>query len=1274
MYANKITWGFCASFPSRPLLPTSFLVWGVILSILSSCASYKTQYASETEGGAKDQYWPEQDLIHRIYLVGNAGEQVSGMTPPVLNALENHLQTAGSKSTVLFLGNNTYPKGLVSKSNKELRNKAEAALNAQLKILENYRGAAYFLPGERDWSSGRKSLERQENYVEEHLNKLNGIEDKDDWSEYWLPDDACPGPEVVEINDFLVLVIFDSQWWLTKWDDEPDMHDGCNIRSREFFAFYLEEALRKHRHKNVIVASHHGFDSYGPHGGYHHWSSHLFPLRETNLKSNIPLPVIGSLMMWIRSSLGGRQDLSNGNYQNLVGAMMHAARKNGEYIFVSGNESSQQYIHHKGQHQIISGAASETTPTFLTRNAEFTSSSQGFAELGVTDKGEVYVRFWSVQDGNEAVLYSKKLKDALPALAEPEPEIFSEYPVTSSTVTTKVVNYDISAGNAWKNFWLGEHYRDMYLEKYNFPVLDLARFDGGLRVKKRGGGNQTNSLRLVNEDGRIYNLRSVTKDPSRLLPYPFNRISLAENLIVDNFLSTHAFAAVAVSHLARAAGVYYSLPKLYYMPKQPALGSLNKDFGGEVYLLEERIDDVYSDRENFGFPQDIESTGDVVEELMKNQHARVNQEQALRSRLFDLMIGDWDRHDDQWKWAVHYEDEEPVFSPIPRDRDQSFSKYDGFVAFMARQFPDGFLHQLRPYSRKIKDVRWAGWSARYFDRSFLNELSWEDWQKIILEIQTGVSDSVIEDALSKWPAKARNLTEAEIVTNLKYRRDNLMKIGRDFYDFLALEVDVVGSENKELFEIEYLENEDVVVKTWDSNKDGDKQKLLYQRKFHAKETREIHIYGMDDKDIFKISGRAKKSPLIRMVGGLDEDQFISDAKISGLRKKHWVYDDIRDENHLQGASLRDKRSSNWEDNVYDRKAAHYNYDVFFALPLISYNVENGLQMGATGQWTTYKFKKAPYSSLQSFSIAYSFGSNTPNLEYDAEFLERLGELDLNLNTYYHGRRFATNYFGLGNETAYEKELDFYGISQEVFQVFPALQLRHSANLLRFRLGPKLLYTNLLDKSAMYLNTVDAEEENFSGHWFLGPRFEMEWDGRDSKLFPRRGGRFQLYGEWANDLEDSDNTYTHGANLHLYLPVDKGQNLIFATRLGYGFAWGDYEFFQAPSLGERSTSLGQEGSLRGYPFDRFRGDSKFYHNTDLRWRMIQYDNSVIPVSIGIYGGFDYGRVWFHQESSDKWHSAYGGGLWLAPLDYLVFSTGVFQSPNDLRYYLSLGFPF
>ena len=80
------------------------------------------------------------------------------------------------------------------------------------------------------------------------------------------------------------------------------------------------------------------------------------------------------------------------------------------------------------------------------------------------------------------------------------------------------------------------------------------------------------------------------------------------------------------------------------------------------------------------------NTPELIEKLLKNHKHVVDQEYVVRARLFDLLIGDWDRHDDQWRWGEYEhgtDSDKKLYRAIPRDRDQAFFKNDGFLNYIA---------------------------------------------------------------------------------------------------------------------------------------------------------------------------------------------------------------------------------------------------------------------------------------------------------------------------------------------------------------------------------------------------------------------------------------------------------------------------------------------------------------------------------------------------------------------------------------------------------------
>ncbi|MCB0616368.1 MAG: metallophosphoesterase, partial [Phaeodactylibacter sp.] len=247
-----------------------------------SCADYRAHYDKSIQGWEQSVPSPGLSPVHTVYLVGDAGYTPDDTTAPALVLLGEKLRDAGKNSTVAFLGDNIYPNGMAP-SDGEDREQDEARLRAQLDILKGYDGHVFFIAGNHDWYGyGIEGLKREKKFIEKYL-------DRDD---VFLPKPGCGDPVEVELSDNLTLILIDSQWFLENWDDEYEVNDGCEIKSREMFREYVEEAIKGNRNKNVLIAIHHPPHTYGPHGGQFTLKQHIFPLTDLNKNLWIPLPVL----------------------------------------------------------------------------------------------------------------------------------------------------------------------------------------------------------------------------------------------------------------------------------------------------------------------------------------------------------------------------------------------------------------------------------------------------------------------------------------------------------------------------------------------------------------------------------------------------------------------------------------------------------------------------------------------------------------------------------------------------------------------------------------------------------------------------------------------------------------------------------------------------------------------------------------------------------------------------------------------------------------------
>jgi hypothetical protein len=94
-------------------------------------------------------------------------------------------------------------------------------------------------------------------------------------------------------------------------------------------------------------------------------------------------------------------------------------------------------------------------------------------------------------------------------------------------------------------------------------------------------------------------------------------------------------------------GVLHTNPELLYIPKHKNLGEFNNEFGNELYLWKKNVHPT-KDLTSFGKPDVILSTEDVLDNLHKDEKYIIDENEYIKARLFDMLIGDWD-HYDQWR-------------------------------------------------------------------------------------------------------------------------------------------------------------------------------------------------------------------------------------------------------------------------------------------------------------------------------------------------------------------------------------------------------------------------------------------------------------------------------------------------------------------------------------------------------------------------------------------------------------------------------------------------
>src|SRR4051794_1834331 len=182
----------------------------------------------------------QSDTIQaRIVLVGDAGSLQNGRHP-VVSAVKKNIKL-DSLTSIVYLGDNLYTWGLPDDTYSNYI-VSKSILDSQVSIAANTSAKVYFMPGNHDWDregpNGWEAIIRQERYVDQLGNK----------NVHYYPTGGCPGPVEVPISKDVVLVIFDSQWWLHAYD-KPGIESDCDCKTEDEILNRLDDIVNRNSKK-----------------------------------------------------------------------------------------------------------------------------------------------------------------------------------------------------------------------------------------------------------------------------------------------------------------------------------------------------------------------------------------------------------------------------------------------------------------------------------------------------------------------------------------------------------------------------------------------------------------------------------------------------------------------------------------------------------------------------------------------------------------------------------------------------------------------------------------------------------------------------------------------------------------------------------------------------------------------------------------------------------------------------------------------------------------
>ncbi|TVZ21987.1 hypothetical protein JM84_0867 [Dokdonia sp. Hel_I_63] len=1193
--------------------PTMLKDQYVLKAFLSAFLLLSTLLVSAQEG---------REISKSLYFTSHVGNSVGENSQSILSAIVKASQK-DKEAVFISLGNNTREDGYPKNSSK--REAEENFLtNNLLTPLSGFNGQIIYIPGTNEWNKGgHKNIDDLESFLQD-----NGE------GKFW-PNDGCP-IERETLSDEVELVMVDSQWYLEDWDKHPYINNKCEIKTRDQFMAAFKDELKDEQNKTVIVALYHS--------------------------------VLSSTRRGFFERMGGFSDQSyfNNEMNSFIGELETIASLSEDVIFISGADKNLQFIMDKDIPQVISGATGKTEKTRAkTKNGDYGSDKPGYAKLNVFKDGSSEVQLFEMNGNSPTLAFTKEIKSKKRSTGDFKFKSKTDF---SDTFTSSIYTKEETKKSGFYKWLWGDHYRTIYSRDIDAPVLFLEDLPNNVKAKTAGGGNQSRTLRLIDDEEHEYSLRELRKSAVRFLQSSVDdhyikdyvRNTVAEDVVQDYYTTAHPYAPFAVADLMQQAAIYHANPEIYYVPKQERLGRFNDSYGDKLYMLEEHVGDENKEFETFGNSEDIISTTDMLQVLLDDKEAQIDEEAYIKARLFDMLIGDWDRHEDQWRWALFtQEDGTELYKPIPRDRDQAFPKYDGALISLAKIAVPA-LRPMQTYSKNVKSTKWLNYAAFYLDKSFINEAGWDVWKSQAEFLQNTMTDAAIDNAFANLPEGTKDQSIENIKSLMKQRRENLVAVAQNYYDYFKKHEVIVATNKDNLIDISRERDGKTSIEIKDD------ELTIFKNTYDAKETKEIWLYGLDGDDTFTVTGDGNDLIKLKIFGGEEND--IYDLKNA---RKTKVFDYKSKENTFKNVGSKNLTDS-YEINNYDPRKRKYSTNVIF--PSIASDPDRGLSVGLADTYTTYSLLRNPFTTQHTLAVNYYSATSGFEVKYLGEFAHFFYNWNLNVDTRFTTDNYATNFFGLGNDTEYDEDdtdIDFNRTRIKQWHVAPSLHYKKNDDFLIYVEGRLESHEVDNTENGFVNDFFEPTNDVFEEQIYAGGEVGLHYNNKRTMMaLPRRGMELKLVAGYKTTIDDKFNNkfgYVKPMVSFIY-PIHESGAATLATMASAQFNLSDdYEFYHAASVGGNT-------SLRGFRNNRFQGKSSFYHSTDLRVGLAQFRTSFVPLRLGVTAGFDYGRVWEDNDNSEQWHNSYGGSVFINGFKAITANLGYYVSKEDSRILVSAGFRF
>ncbi len=288
------------------------------------------------------------------------------------------------------------------------------------------------------------------------------------------------------------------------------------------------------------------------------------------------------------------------------------------------------------------------------------------------------------------------------------------------------------------------------------------------------------------------------------------------------------------------------------------------------------------------------------------------------------------------------------------------------------------------------------------------------------------------------------------------------------------------------------------------------------------------------------------------------------------------------------------------------------------------------------------------------------------------------------------KQIATPYYGLGNDAPYDPALDAEDGPDPFYYRFGRTQAslrldaqRSVAARMRLLAGAGLVRTSLVPVPEGRGTTLFADSAGAGSDptWSNYARFGVIWDSRDRETGPSRGVWTEFLVQVVPEFLGAADSYTRWTFTdRRYFPL--GSKLVLAYRALLQDVSGgapDHELFLVQTSFKQQEGIGGAKTVRGLLKNRLVGRGVFVWNTELRWRVADFELLGRSFHTVLSAFVDQGRVWEDglalREVLEDLHRGWGGGVRLGMGEnFTVALDAATSEETGLPIYIGLGYLF